>query len=43
MVNPFLKQFQQFNNEVEEEKIIEFMSEIEKNIAYIKGTVSDAD
>lgn len=43
MVKPFLTQFQQFNNEVEEEKILEFISEIEKNISYIKGTVSDAD
>lgn len=43
MVKPFLNQFQQFNNEVEEEKILSFISEIENQIAYIKGTDTDAN
>ena len=40
---PFLNQFQQFNNDVEEEKILEFITEIEEQIAYIKGTDINAN
>ena len=43
MVKPFLTQFQQFNNEVEDEKILDFIAEIENNIAYIKGTDINAN
>ena len=43
MVKPFLTQFQQFNDEVEEQKILDFISEIESNIAYIKGTDLNAN
>lgn len=43
MVKPFLTQFQQFNDEVEDEKILDFITEIENHIAYIKGNVIDAD
>ena len=44
IVKPFLNQFQQFNDESEvEEKILEFITELEKNIAYIKGTDADAN
>ena len=43
MVKPFLTQFQQFNDEVEEDKIIDFINEIENQIAYIKGTDVNAD
>ena len=43
MVRPFLNQFQQFNDEVEEDKILSFIAEIENQIAYIKGNVIDAD
>ena len=43
MCRPFLNQFQQFSNDVEEENILNFIQEIEENISYIKGTDVDAD
>ena len=43
MVKPFLTQFQQFNDEIDEQKILDFITEIENNIAYIKGTDTDAN
>lgn len=43
MVRPFLNQFHQFSNDVDEEQILSFINEIEEQIAYIKGTDVNAD
>ena len=43
MIKPFLNQFHLFSEEVDDSVILDFIKEIETNIAYIKGTVIDAD
>ena len=43
MCRPFLIQFQQFNDDIEDEVILNFISEIEEHIAYIKGNDINAD
>ena len=43
MVRPFLNQFHLFSNEIDDETILSFIREIEDNIAYIKGTDSNAN
>ena len=43
IIKPFLNQFHLFSEEVDDNVILDFIKEIETNIAYIKGTDIDAD